>query len=253
MVEEKKRCLAVGMNAHVTKPFTVEELLEALAPYCGGPAAAAGLMPAVVASGGAGHVGSEDEFMFLLPGVDFNQGLAHCDGNRELYARVLAEYRQEFIGLADALEACLAQGQWQELAALTHSFKGLSGTIGARDLQALAEDIERAGANHSPQLPHLIVRLRQLLDSTLATLCQIRPAPAEGIEPAALQDIAPSSQELLDELRRLLAEFDSAAQDFWKDHEEPLRGMLPPLIGKQMALAITHFQFEEALSLLTAQ
>jgi HPt (histidine-containing phosphotransfer) domain-containing protein len=136
---------------------------------------------------------------------------------------------------------------------LAHSFKGLSGTIGARDLEELAEDIEQAGANHSSQLPHLIVRLRQLLDSTLATLQQMRPVPVEAIDPPAFSDGMPSPQALLVELRRLLAESDSAAQDFWKDHEEPLRAMFPALTGKQVALAIAHFQFEEALSLLTAQ
>lgn len=242
MVDERERCLAAGMNSHIAKPFTMEDLLEALTPYCKRPSSISQTPKLVLTAG--------DTPLPLLPEIDFDQGLAHCAGNHQLYDRILTEYEQEYAGLADTLEGFLAREQWKELAALIHSFKGLSGTIGARDLQVLAEKIERAGATQSPELASLIHRLRPMLASTLEALRQLRRAPVmtAASHPAAEADQSP--HEILEELCRLLAESDSAAQDLWKNHEQTLRTVLPPLLGKQIAQAITLFQFEEAMSLL---
>jgi HPt (histidine-containing phosphotransfer) domain-containing protein len=134
------------------------------------------------------------------------------------------------------------------MAVLAHSFKGLSGTIGAVDLQALAEEIEQACATHSSKIPVLIDRLRHML---AAILLQLQPAPAKATAPSPVAVDGRSPQEILAELRGLLAESDSAAQDLWQDHEQVLRAFLPPTLGKQMAQAIARFQFEEAVNLLT--
>ena len=244
MVEEKERCLKVGMNAHVAKPFTLEDLLGALTPYC--PKATPG-DPVSIARSAAMEAASP-----LANGLDLDKGLTHCAGSKELYDRILAGYEQEFIGLADTLAACLSRGQWTELATLVHGFKGLSGTIGALDLQTLAEEIERAAAAHSPQLPLLIDRLRSLLATTLADPHRARTAPAGTSTPGTVAQTATAVPELLEVLRSLLAESDSAAQDFWKEHEQIFCAALPAPLGRQMAQAIARFQFEEALSLLTA-
>jgi CheY-like chemotaxis protein len=243
MVEEKERCLTAGMDAHVAKPFSMLDLLEALGPYVprssfGEPTA--GITP-------IGRSTADDAAPPPHPGLDLDQGLAHCGGNRELFDRIAAGYNQEFAGLAEALDGCLARGQWEELAVLAHSFKGLSGTIGAVDLQTLAGEIEQACETRSSKMPVLIDRLRHLL---AATLLQLQPASAKATAPPPVAVDGRSPQEVLVELRRLLAESDSAAQDLWQDHELVLRAFLPPMLGKQMAQAIARFKFEEALHLL---
>ena len=111
--------------------------------------------------------------------------------------------------------------------------------------------IERAGETHSPDLAALINRLRPALASTLAALRKLRRLPEAAAAPPAAESVR-NPQEILAELRHLLAESDSAAQDLWKNQEQTLRTVLPASLGKQLAQAITLFQFEEALSLLTA-
>ena len=100
-------------------------------------------------------------------------------------------------------------------------------------------------------MSELIGRLRHLLAATLASLSHLQPNPVEAAAPPAVAEAACSPQEILAELRGLLAESDSAALDLWRDHEQMLRTVLPPTLGKQMDQAINRFQFVEAFRLLT--
>jgi PAS domain S-box-containing protein len=247
MIEEKERCLAAGMNAHVAKPFSMDDLLEALGPYIKRTAAVPAPPPGVVSTDHMVAGGTE-----WYPGLDLNRGLVHCGGSRDLFDRIAAGYRREFTNLVELLEECLAQEQWEELAVLVHGFKGLSGTIGAADLQELAGEIEQACANRSLKMPVLLDRLRHLLATTLTSLRRMQPSSPGGTAPPPIAEAFHSPQEILAELCHLLAESDSAAQDLWRHQEQTLRTVLPPTLARQITQAIDRFQFQEALNLLTA-
>lgn len=73
-----------------------------------------------------------------LAEIDFNQGLRHCDGQKELYREVLVCYLDQFRPLLDArvlledVEAARLQ---------FHTLKSLSATIGAAPLSKLAAQL----------------------------------------------------------------------------------------------------------------
>ena len=73
--------------------------------------------------------------------------------------------------------------------------------------------------------------------------------PADQIAVPLVMD---NSDQVLEELCLLLTESDSAAQDYWKEHEAVLQKILTPAATKKIALEIAHFQFEEALVLLAS-
>lgn len=166
MVEEKERCVGLGMNAHVAKPFRLEDLLQILSAYFPTPKEAVPpLLFSAVKDGGSAPSG--DCLPVSIPGIDMKIGLGHCAGKEELYRKILKGYAQEYSELANTLRQYLADGQWEELTVLAHGFKGLSGTIGAQELRDLGERIEQGGASRSPDLAPLIAEVESRLSLTL--------------------------------------------------------------------------------------
>ncbi len=252
LVEEKEHCRAIGMTAHVAKPFELEDLLLTLARCCtetGGPAGP----PSTTETDPRAVAGIKTLLPAAIPGVDLANGLRLCAGKVGLYRGILEGYARDHITLADSFRTLLEQGRWDEISALAHTFKGLSGTISAGDLEKLAAAIEQGARGRSPNLLPLIEKMEEKLSPTLAALHAFFAERESGWHvpvPGPL-DAAETGQ-LMNQLRQLLGEADSAARDFWHNHESSLKPMLPPRSAQQLARAISNFQFEEALALLTA-
>ncbi len=88
------------------------------------------------------------------------------------------------------------------------------------------------------------------LDTLLQTLKPYAPIQPEPVT----TDVKPkaTTHDLQAMLRDLLDESDSAAQDFWREHQSTLRAALPPAMAQQLNQAIINFQFEDALHLLAS-
>ncbi len=246
MVEEKERCRVLGMSAHLTKPFIMEDLLATLSSFHDrkrGKIADPGLLSAEADQKRAEHSAP--------PGIDLAKGLAQCAGDRGLYRRIVGRYIDEFTNISISLRAHLDGERWPELAGLAHTFKGLSGTVGAGGLHSLGQKIEQAAALRSADLPDLIDELAHQAPATFTYLrrhCEdgaetstVRPGDLLGAEAGAV---------LFASLRVLLGESDSAAIDFWKEHETALRRALTPISARKLDQAINAFRFDEALAQL---
>ena len=86
MVEEKERCKGVGMNAHVAKPFELENLLQTLAPYYTGME-----FPAQQPSARASVPALPRPLVACpesIPGIAMEKGLGLCSGKVELYRKI---------------------------------------------------------------------------------------------------------------------------------------------------------------------
>ena len=84
-----------------------------------------------------------------------------------LYERVLRDFHARFAGEVALLEAALAAGDVAGAERRAHSAKGLAGTIGARDLQATAFELEtalREGQEHADALARFAAELRRVID-----------------------------------------------------------------------------------------
>jgi signal transduction histidine kinase/ligand-binding sensor domain-containing protein/DNA-binding response OmpR family regulator/HPt (histidine-containing phosphotransfer) domain-containing protein len=147
MVEERERCVAAGMQEHVTKPVDPAKLYEALATWARrreGPAPELA-EPAVanIAAPQEQGVGLPDE----LPGIDVAAGLKRVAGNARLYRKLLRESRPEFASAGANLRRLLADGGGPEAVLLAHTVKGVAGNLGALRLQKAAEALETALKN----------------------------------------------------------------------------------------------------------
>jgi CheY-like chemotaxis protein len=141
MVRDREKCLAVGMNDYVTKPFEPPELFAVLAKWLPGP----------VASEKA-----EAPASAAAAGISFELGLQRCMGRVELYERILKRFLEARLGDVAAVRDALAEQDFDKAAGIAHSVISTAGTIGAEGLSDAARALQLAiDATEIDRLPSL--------------------------------------------------------------------------------------------------
>jgi two-component system sensor histidine kinase/response regulator len=277
-IEERQRCLAVGMNGHVTKPIDPAVLFETIGHWlhptpAAGPAAA-GAAAAEVASGpepGAGpspaprrEPGPRTAAAPAIPelpplaGLKVDEALARVGGNRGLYAQLLRRFVATEAAAATRLAACLLADDHAGAADLLHAVRGVAGNLGATALQDAAAELETglAAAATPAQIAALQGRFASALEH-LAT--QVRSAL--GSEPAPVTVAAVGSAAVADpvrtravvaQMRQLLANLDTAAGDCLSANRDLLCALLGAADFATFEQQVQDYAFEEALERLVS-
>jgi PAS domain S-box-containing protein len=154
MASDRDACLAAGMNEHVGKPFNLVKLVSLLQTLTKAGAAAADTasMAPTLPRAAALAAGTQSAAGFncalqapALPpkdAVDVAAALERLGGNQPLYARVLQSYLSDIATQPDQLAHCLQQADLHSAARLLHTVKGLSATVGANYMAAVARKAE---------------------------------------------------------------------------------------------------------------
>lgn len=123
--QERDNCLACGMNDFVTKPINPQELIAVLCHWV------KIAVPAAVATTAAPPqpAGLND-----LPGFDMGQLRDILDNDNKLIAELLLTFRASLASTMTDLDGCLEKQDYQAAHALTHSVKGMAGSMGATSL-----------------------------------------------------------------------------------------------------------------------
>ncbi|NPU92464.1 MAG: PAS domain S-box protein [Gammaproteobacteria bacterium] len=141
---ERQRCMEVGMNGFVTKPFEPADLYQAIADNLG-PAFAGWkrrLQGARPASAGEVPQG--------LPGIQLASALQRIHGNLPAYARLVEDYIDQFGQAAEGLSILADQQQWGPCRNLAHRLKGVAGNLGFARVHELAARIEEVCSGFEP-------------------------------------------------------------------------------------------------------
>jgi signal transduction histidine kinase/DNA-binding response OmpR family regulator/HPt (histidine-containing phosphotransfer) domain-containing protein len=245
MVEERERCLALGMNGHLSKPIEPDDFYAMLARYYTNPAAPTVASPA--APGG-------DTTLQLpnIDGLDTVGGLRRAGNKQKLYRQMLSMFASDYADCNNTFANHLANAQWTEAERLAHTLKGLAGTLGANDVQLPAGDLEAACKGRQtdaataalaalmPLLTPLLTGLQQHFAEELAAEESISAA---GSQPGKLPDCLP-------QLRQLLVEGDSEAIDLWEKHHKEFANVLSPQAVQRVGTALQNFEFDTAQALL---
>ena len=169
MKEDIQQTKALAMNEHLNKPVKVDKLYQTVLRYVKKTQTAT-TAPAAATS----QALSMPEFTSL----DTTLGLSHCAGSVDLYTKILRDFSAAYQDFQiDQLEP-------EPFHRAVHTLKGLAGSIGSTELQALA--LELMQTNEKTQLPKLY---RQL--STITTEINEKIAPASEPDSADSKDPIP--------------------------------------------------------------
>ncbi len=209
LATDREACMAVGMNEHVGKPFSLDALVAVLLrqtnrpPVPSVPAGSPAGAPApsttasTTARAGAGAsrpVGAPGPAAMQAAaagGIALGPAAERMGGRMDVYARMLRNFARDLPGLASALQS--PGMDLDEAVRAAHSIKGLAATLGHDGLAqaaALAEGDLDAGAAHNPQLPSVLA-----LVAACEPACQAMAALAEALVepvPAAAAGPAPA-------------------------------------------------------------
>jgi len=256
LVEERERCLALGMQEHLTKPIEPTRLYAALAHW-GQRTLEADTPPAAAPPGIPPGTTPPPP-----PGLDREGGLRRTAGNEELYHRLLSSLANTQADAADQVAAALNGQDAPTARRIAHTVKGVAANLGATALAEAASRLEntlQAGHPSADDLDHFrstlgeTVALIRALPSTGRTLVEIHGEGEElsGRGPDGSGEAAmPEPADLVEQLRTLLQAGDGEAIDLVQAHRASLQRLLGGATFRAMESQLEHFAFEAAAAAL---
>jgi CheY-like chemotaxis protein len=255
MVQDKEKCMAAGMQDFVTKPIDPdvlwETLLRVIRPKTASLEFAALTTMSQVVSDATAPIAIE---RFVLPtgiqGLDSELGLRRVSGKMTLYETILRKYISSQATVIDELRAAVTQQDFELAKRLAHTTKGVSGNIGATEVQGIAAEIE-AGLAENVDSVAILDKLA-VLQSALAPLLQSLAAclPKEANAVAVTVDVEKLAQ-LRAQLTDFLKDDDSQAADLFEEHASLFRAAWPEQF-KSLEADLKNFDFDQALQTLEA-
>jgi len=248
MAEERDRCLAVGMNGHLSKPIDPDLLLRTLRRWVPGgvrqsqpgrrPPGAAARPPASAGASTAAASGERDRSL-----LDVRAALERVAGNAGLYRRLLGSFAQREETAHDRIEAKLQTGARSEAIREAHTLKGVAANLGmdalARDAGRVESTIKMGAPTDGP--------LAALKTTLARTLEAVHAAEAEGEAPE--RTLIPPAFDLAGLIARLRSA-DAAAIEEARSLARELESLLGPEHAR-FARALDRFELDVAAQILT--
>ncbi len=187
MLGDRERCIAVGMNDHVSKPIDPGELFQVLRrwilpenpePEIAAPRKAQATLP-----------------LDLAAMRDFTaaEGLARVGGNEALYRRLLHQFSEKQAAVADAIRVALDAGDGATAQRLAHTVRGVAANLGATPVATAAEAVEQHLKHHgSDALEPLLAHLESCVQGAVAAISGIgsmETRKTQAAQPAAAMDL----------------------------------------------------------------
>ncbi len=174
MQSEREKCLAVGMNDHVTKPIDPNRLYAVLATW----AARSGSHPAKPASkitaadSSTPTPVSADVLPDTIQGINLTEARAMMRGNDVILRRLLGAFHAKYMDQADEISALLTDGDLETAVRTAHTLKGVSGNIRAERVYQAAKALDdqlRSGPGE-PEVDACLKELSSALDEVRDSL-----------------------------------------------------------------------------------
>ena len=266
MKSDKERVIEAGMNAHISKPIDVKQMYSTLAQWLS-----------------SDSIIDENEHQDDMPDndsydanpvlkalaftvIDKNKGLEVCNGNEQLYRRLLIRFIDGQADFKSQFNEAMDSEEWKTATRIAHTLKGSAGNIGAIPLYRSAEKLEQLTAQHAEQSAEQSVEANkdeigaELREVQLALTAVIDDIKANDLVMiAAKENLSPddrlySADELNDKLQTLNAlieEFDTTAQDLALEIESSFVDIAAKTACSNIIKALNDYDFERAETQVT--
>ncbi len=175
MQSEREKCLAVGMNDHVTKPIDPDRLYAALAA-CSPPSGSRPEKPVTKAAAAAPTPtptpAATDALPDTIQGINLIEARTMMRGNDVILRRLLGAFHAKYMDQAAEIAALLADGDLETAARTAHTLKGVSGNIRAERVYQASKALDdqlRSGPG-TPEVDACLAELSSALDEVRDSL-----------------------------------------------------------------------------------
>ena len=247
MQQDKEKCIEAGMVDHVAKPIDPDELFRALLKWVKPRHAV--VQPDQPARKAAKP--GQESTLPAIAGLDAELGMRRVRGKTSLYLSMLRKYIANQENTTTELRVALDAGDLATAERIAHSAKGVSGNIGASELQDMAGNIEkliRDGAERNV-IETAIIPFSDAQSAMIAALKAAVPPEESRTAISGTLDIAKATQ-VLGSVRSLLVENEYIVNDVVEENFDLLSLALGSEAFGKVDQAIKQFDFEKALDLL---
>jgi two-component system sensor histidine kinase/response regulator len=245
-IDERQKCLAAGMNGHVSKPIDPSSLFDTLERYVV-PTAEAADVPEEPARTAPGEAAMLPEVL----GLNTKEGLLRVAGNEKLYMKLLCQFSKTEVDAGQRIAFALAENDRALAERLAHSVKGAAGNLGATVVQNAAADLEEAIATSVPAA-EIEVR-RASLDDCIGSLIRGLKPVLERADVERTQSGDPAQvREAVEQLSRYLADSNAAAIEYFETVAPHLRIFFGSDKFGHFADLVQSYAFSEAYEELLA-
>ena len=252
MVEERQRCLDVGMNDHISKPIEMDKVVQLLAQWA---------TPQVNLQQKQEQTEPEEETLKpgeldlrTLEGIDSQKALARLGNNKRLYYKLLRQFYDFHGNLAQEFYDTRSQGDYEGAKRIAHTLKGLAGAIGAADLASDASFLEAAfDGEDATVINTLADNCFEKLTTVLTSLHNTFILADQQLALAEPQQTTLDKADFLPVCNTLIAylgESNAEAVAFYEQNRDLFAKFLPKAMLKELTSLITHFDFDKALTVL---
>jgi two-component system sensor histidine kinase/response regulator len=246
MKEDRERCLAAGMNDYIMKPIDPDMLFLALRRHY------AAKLPEATGDSPRTDISN---VVLKIPGLDTDGGLRRVVGNQKLYLDLLRRFCEGQGEAAAKIRLALDGGDRRLAERIAHTLKGVSGNIGATEVESIAGEIEASlgGSDTGKSPTELLARLYSTLAFTIDRIRKAVADSAAGSRPAARPD-GPSIPlgAMLKRLESLARDSDSEALDYLDSVRDELAALCARERFRELETALRAYDFTAALDVLAA-
>ena len=143
MAEERERCLAAGMEAHVTKPVDQDYLVTVLLQHLLSAEAQEDLVPPKMARIKSSPTVDEHQYD-SPPGIDADGAMTNLKCNWSTFKKILWSFYKQRCNSSEEIGTLLERGAIDEARDIAHGIRGGSGYLGAWKLHQKATAMEEA-------------------------------------------------------------------------------------------------------------
>jgi len=200
MESDRERCAEAGMVDHLAKPIEPERLFALLLKWIP-PKQSTENMPQRAFTSAAGEL-TEKPLDIEIPGLNVKLGVSRVLGKQKSYLSLLRKYVSSQRNFVSEITAALESGDFLTAERCAHTLKGVSGNIGAEEIQGKAAELESSIREKAPRetLDIKTQETKLLLDRMIEALEKTLPPEIDRKEVSGPESAA---EDLLGILREL--------------------------------------------------